>query len=405
MQSLRAFLGTSFRHALPADAARYSAAAHSIANLLQEHVARARDGSLYWCHPTAPVGQIRPAPLGPHLYAGTLGIAYFLAAAWRVFGMVSHRGLAVQALAPMRHEIHEVIADPSRSRALRQPIGGLTGIGSIVYGLTRIGTLLDDRTMIDDAHAASALLTPERIFRDESLDVLTGSAGAILTLLALDQQKSSPAPSGRTPLSAALECADHLLARRFLWRSGPQASHGFCHGAAGISTALLRLYARTGRHEFLNAAGEGSAHDRGLSRPSADTAGSWCKGPPGIALSSLEAIGGAAKAHTIQVASATLKAARALPLSDTDDLCCGNAGRIDVFLHAWSKLKNPSHQRTACLIADAVLDRAQRRGSFALRLHGSHLLDLRLFNGVAGIGYAMLRLLATDSIPCILNLE
>lgn len=398
MEVLRACNGSPWSGPEVLDSGRFAKAAESVAGFILRHVFRARDNTICWRHPVEPIEPFHPTPLGPHLYSGTLGIACFLAAAVRVLPEREDlRSLLVQALVPLRLEIRSVVNDTARSRALRQPIGGLSGLGSIVYGLMVVGDLLGDFSFVDDAYAVSALITPERISSDESFEVMVGSAGALLALVALHERHPGRNLNGRTPLEVAGDCAEHLLKR-----AGRPAVRGFCHGMTGISTALLRLYRKTGRQELWDAAWEGFTHERGL--PATGT-NSWCKGAPGIALGHVERLGISGDPIARDETVAALEVAGWAPLSDTDDLCCGNAGRIDVLLHAWRNLGDSSWLAAARDLADRVLDRAIRNQQYALKLHGPGVLDLRLFNGLAGVGYVMARLLATDHVPCIVAME
>jgi len=89
------------------------------------------------------------------------------------------------------------------------------------------------------------------------------------------------------------------------------------------------------------------------------------------------------------------------PLSDRDDLCCGNAGRVDVLVEASRKLGDPALLSAAHHLADALLERASRNGFYSLQLKGETVLDVRFFPGLSGIGYALLRLVAADRLPCV----
>jgi lantibiotic modifying enzyme len=75
-------------------------------------------------------------------------------------------------------------------------------------------------------------------------------------------------------------------------------------------------------------------------------------------------------------------------LQQVDHLCCGNAGRIDALAGS-----SGAGDRAARRIAAAMLDRRERVGAF--RLHdpaSTRGLHCGLFQGVAGIGHALLRL-------------
>jgi lantibiotic modifying enzyme len=373
-----------------------------IVEVLRDHARTARDGAVYWCHPARSTDRAQAAPLGPHLFAGTLGCAWFLAALARTSERNDHRELALRALAPLRREIHSVVGDPERARRLQQPLGGLAGLGSLVYGLVRIGDLLEDPSLSADAHLASALLTLDRIHSEESLDVMTGSAGALLALLALDPRRPEANLQGATPLALASACARHILRRHPLLRAGagdgepvlPPFWRGFCHGTSGVCTALLRLYARTGEPELWSAVQKIFARERQDDREAtAEPPNSWCKGAPGIALARIEALELSADPRLRQEAESALAATGAPALADSDDVCCGNAGRLDALVQASRKSSEPAHRRQACELAGRVLERARRHGRYAQRLDPEVGLDLRFFPGLAGIGYSLLRLL------------
>jgi lantibiotic modifying enzyme len=383
-----------------------------IAGVLRDHARTARDGAVYWCHPARSTDRAQTAPLGPHLFAGTLGCALFLAALART-SRSHHRELALQALAPLRREIHSVVGDPERARRLQQPLGGLAGLGSLVYGLIRIGDLLEDPSLSADAHLASALLTLERIHSEESVDVMTGSAGALLALLALDRRRPEANLQGATPLALASVCARHILRRHPLLRAGardgepvlPPFWRGFCHGTSGVCTALLRLYARTGEPELWSAVQRIFARERQDDlEATAEAPNSWCKGAPGIALARIEALELSADPRLRQEAESALAATGAPELADSDDLCCGNAGRLDALVQASRKREEPARRIEAGVLASRVLERAGSDGRFAQRLAPEYGLDVRFFPGLAGIGYALLRLLSPE-LPSPLAME
>ena len=143
--------------------------------------------------------------LGPDLYNGSTGIALFLAAHAAATRHQPSRELALAALAQLRKNLTSRNV-PRLARALG--IGAATGLGSIVYALAVMAKCLDDRDLLADAEMAATLVTDELIAADKQLDVMGGSAGAILGLLRLHRDTGS-----RMVLSRAIRCGEHLLAQ------------------------------------------------------------------------------------------------------------------------------------------------------------------------------------------------
>ena len=108
---------------------------------------------------------------------------------------------------------------------------------------------------------AAELFTDDLIAADKQLDVIGGSAGAILCLLRLYRDSQSD-----DVLMRAIKCGEHLIAQSRLgpegrrsWVGqgfGQQALNGMSHGAAGFAYALSSLSSATGREEFAQAATE-----------------------------------------------------------------------------------------------------------------------------------------------------
>ncbi|HEX9944658.1 MAG TPA: lanthionine synthetase LanC family protein [Thermoanaerobaculia bacterium] len=257
----------------------FLAEAATIGERLLEKRILARNGSFSWIGPAGygtEVYPLRIVKLGPYLYDGTAGIALFLAALERVVGGGRYGEMALQAIRPLRRKMSELIADPERGHQLRMPIGGLIGIGSLIYSFLKIGEWLGDSSLSQEAHDLTIFITPERIALDERVRIQTGSAGAILALLALNACHPEPNRDGRTPLAIAEDCASHLLAQRIAYEDLPRAwrlSPGkppladFGYGAAGIAYALLRLQGVNQNSEVRKAAEEGFAFVDALYSP------------------------------------------------------------------------------------------------------------------------------------------
>src|SRR5580698_2438388 len=236
--------------------------------------------------------------LGPDLYNGTCGIGVFLAAHAAVTGNKASAELAYAGLAQLRSNLKSRNA-ARMARALG--LGGAVGLGSVVYALAVMATCLHDDDLLADARQAAELFTDDLITADKQLDVVSGSAGAILSLLRLHRDTRSD-----DVLRRAVKCGEHLLGQPRLgpegqrtWvgqGSGPRGLNGMSHGAAGFAYALTSLAQATGRQEFAQAAGEciafeNSSYDAQRHNwPDLREAGGllwpcqWCHGAPGIGL-------------------------------------------------------------------------------------------------------------------------
>jgi lantibiotic modifying enzyme len=374
----------------------------------------AADGTITWLRPGS---EARGEPIDlqkridPFLYDGTVGIALFLAGLSYVTESGDWRDRALETIIPVRRKFAELIGDPERAARLTGiGLGGMIGLGSLVYSYLQIGRLLDEPALREESLGIAGLITKERINRDEACDVLYGGAGTILALLGFQDDAL---------LTTATACARNLLARRQTvasglrtWRTLPglPPMGGFSHGAAGICCSLLCLHRHTGDPDLLTAAQEGFAFERTLysieHRGWRDAkvgneirvSPGWCLGSAGMALARLPALEAFDSAEFRQEVEQGLEHALSAPLSDIDHLCCGNLGRVDSLLQAgWTTAAEE--------LAQHVLERAAGRGTMAWRTAmPPSLFDPTFFTGAAGVGYALLRL-AVPSLPCVLILQ
>jgi lantibiotic modifying enzyme len=301
-------------------------------------------------------------------------------------------------------------------------IGGATGLGSIVYALAVMSECLRDDNLLEDAQVAAALFTDELIAADKQLDIIGGSAGAILGLLRLyrDTQASDV-------LKRAVKCGEHLLGQsrvgtegRRSWSgqgSGPQGLNGMSHGAAGFAYALASLSAATGRDDFAQAASEciafeNSSYDAERNNwPDLREDGApgwpcqWCHGAPGIGLARIAMTkrGGLdSKLLATDIRNAVAGVERGWP-GPLDTLCCGTLGSIEFFCEAASALGRSDLRELASRRLTTVLGSAKSTGDYRWN-SGNRQFNLGLFRGLAGVGYTALRQ-ADSSLPNVLIWE
>lgn len=384
------------------------------------------DGGIRWRHPGRVIaGEFpRMVLVGPHLYDGLPGIAIFLAALGRVDGLGEYRALSFEIIAPLRSILIRFVAEPKKADELTLEIGGLAGLGSFIYSFATLSRLLDAPDLMVEAHQISSLITLERIAADRALDIVSGAAGAILALLAIDRHISGPNLNGETPLSVASHCARHILSCRVTGAEGTTAwktdsryppLNGFAHGAAGICCALLKLYAKTGETELYDAAQKGWAFERTTYSEQANNwrdqtssesrfVNQWCYGAPGITLGRIATLHIADSPFVQEEIRNGLETTSSPTLSNFDHICCGDMGRVEVLLYAYQKFKAGSLLKAAHKISRRVLRRAEAAGHYRGMVQ-SDQFDPTFFAGTSGIGYTLLRLMRPTDLPSILAME
>ena len=397
-----------------------------IASDLKRRAIMAPDGSATWitAAPVPPSGRFRIEPMGLDLYGGVCGVALFLAALEKTTGGSGFRKLSLAALQPVR----ELVRHAGRARALAEsaPIGGLTGIGAIVFTLVHVGRFLRDPDLTSDAVRAASLMTPGRIAADSELDIVSGAAGAILALLALYE-----ASNDGSTLDQAVDCGLHLRAN-LVKTAGSDAGlsgkmegvllSGFSHGAAGMALALGQLHDATRDARFLDTAEELLAYERtlfcrekgnwkdlrkredALREPSFMT--TWCHGAPGIGLARLGGVSPTRSGPVPDEIEIALKTTRDFGLAGADSICCGSFGRIEFLWTAGHRLGRPDLANLALRQAASLTRRAKESGSFHLVTalpEGAY--SPGFFQGASGIGYQLLRLADPGSIPSVLLME
>jgi len=353
---------------------------------------------------------LRRGPDAHSLYDGAAGRALFLAALAGVVGG-RWRGLA-----------HDALHDLAASQPAHAGLGACTGQGSIVYTLVAAARLLNDGDLLDAARQKAAELGLER-FRDETCaDVESGLAGALLALLALHRAigearlVARARAAGERLLALQVETGDGAAA----WPGGDGRVHaGFAHGASGIALALGRLHAAAPDARLAEAVRRGLRHAR-LSYSAAERNWplqrrlggtlpmvAWCHGAPGIALARVLLPPGLLDDSAREDLDTALATTAATPAGRFDHLCCGRAGRADVLLTAGRRLGDRSLQDAGRELVAPIAERVLASGRLGTRTAG---FEWRVtlpgfFEGLSGIGYALLRFAAPDRLPSVLGFE
>jgi lantibiotic modifying enzyme len=295
----------------------------------------------------------------------------------------------------------------------------------VLYALTNISVLLDEPALIEDAIQVSRLFTDELISADKTLDVIAGSAGGILSLLALYRHTQS-----KEVLAKAIRCGEHLLKTPRMGEEGRRSwiglgmgdniLNGISHGAAGFELALSSLSIASGRQDFMEAAKECYAFEASNydseehnwptlkddqdGKPMNTWVCQWCHGAAGIGLSRIGSVKFGADFNSVaeDIKNATVCVKDNWP-NRIDTLCCGTMGSIEFLNEAGQLLSNQDISSLANQRLAEIFSARQANGDYSWPVGGTEF-NLGLFRGLSGVGYTLLRRL-NPNLPNVLIWE
>jgi len=365
-------------------------------------------------------------PMGIDLYSGLPGLILFYGYLGKVTGERRYVERAKSAamgmvsyLRIMRGRAADVREGPAYD------IGAFQGYGGVIYALAHAAAIWSDHELLDELNQLTAWVRP-LIAEDENNDLISGSAGLLLGLLALHSVKAND-----DVLDMAVQCGDRLLqsAHREMgglcWKgSSGVALTGLSHGAAGIAYALILLAARTGEDRFKSAGQAALAFERAnyqaqygnwadLRKFDAhltktgdgeiEPMCAWCNGASGIGLSRLMIRDTLDDDVCDRELDTAVETTLAKGFGRSHCLCHGDVGNLE-FLSLASSLPRYRHLREPTLrIAQAIVSSIEELGWVC----GvpNHFQAMGLMTGMTGIGYGLMRFAHPDLVPSVLVLE
>lgn len=359
------------------------------------------------------------SPMGADLYSGTGGIALFLAYLGEITQEEGYTKLAKQALQNMLAQLDFI-------KGKTNAIGGFSGYGSIIYTLTHLAALWQQPDLLDHAEALIDYLE-ELVPKDTQYDIIGGSAGTLLGLVALYQVR----PSARV-LAAALLCGEHLLQEAEIQPRGigwpkkeiqEPALAGFSHGAAGVAAALLALHQIQPDARYLAAAQNAFTYERSLFSEEAQNWPdlrqptderekeieverfmlAWCHGAPGVGLGRLKVLDVLRDAAIEAEIATAVRTTQQIGFGHNHSLCHGDLGNLEFLLLASEKLMDSALQDHTYRVAAGILQSIERNGWLCGVPNGVETPGL--MTGITGIGYELLRLAAPARVPSLLIME
>lgn len=382
-------------------------------------------------------------PLDTELYNGLSGIILFLAYLGKITKQEHYTSLAKSAFISLQRKIED-------SKTSLKLIGAFEGWGGIIYTLTHLGILWNDLKLLDEAESLVEIL-PNLIKKDDKLDIISGSAGCIASLLGLYRYRPS-----ESILNVAIQCGERIIYHTqatddwigWLSNNGEeQPLSGFSHGAAGIALTLFELALVTGESRFRTAAMAAIEYERGLFvtevgnwidfRHTFGTSNlnyisgsedlstyfpgaimfdsknmqhlcmtTWCHGAPGIGLARLRCLTYLNDANDAEIYSeinTALETTLAHGFGSNHSLCHGDLGNLELLLQASQTLDNPEWKMQVDRLSTIILESINKHGWLCGVPLGVETPGL--MTGLAGIGYQLLRLAEPERVPSVLVLE
>ena len=261
-------------------------------------------------------------------------------------------------------------------------------------------------------------------------DIMSGSAGIGLTLLALGEQLHRPelinlsAQAGADLLARSLPGA---RGRYWLHQINAQKQYpNFSHGTAGIAYFLLKLYLRTGERRFLDAAIDGAKYLKSIASLNPSTRCllphdlpeqsdlfylGWCHGPAGTDrfLYELSTVTNDPQWKIFADAAAESVVRSGVPEKQTPGYwnnlsrCCGAVSVGEFFLTRYRLTKVVADRALAIRIGEYLKSRAETDGSGLKWVQAENRIEpdnlqaqTGLMQGAAGIGWFFLHLSESD---------
>lgn len=353
---------------------------------------------------------------GADLYGGTTGLAFFLSALYSITKIDKYKQAALSCVASIRSDFKR-IAKRSQLTA-EMGIGAGFGLASIIYGFVKCAEYLQEPDLFSDAADIASLITIEIVQKDKSLDVLTGTAGALLGLVSLYEKTGD-----QTFLEQAKFCGARLIETQGVnaeldqWVTlDSKVLPGLAHGISGIAMSLVRLYSVSDNTDYLDAAKRGFtfvhstySHKHGtwpdVFNDTSKTRGSlylsqWCHGAAGIGLARLDCFKYINCDEAVKDIDNSISNVIASSASSLDQLCCGNFGRLELLISAGDVSKDSNLLSVAKARSAQLATRGNSAGQFGWA-SGTNRQNPTLFFGMAGVGYQLLRLIHPEKLTSL----
>jgi type 2 lantibiotic biosynthesis protein LanM len=358
------------------------------------------------------------------LYSGLTGIALFLTE-------LVHKTQDPIILHTLNGTLNTIYYNLEKKKV--NNFGYYSGKIGVGYTLWRIGKKMENPQLAAKGLEYVKSVKEEEI-TDHEVDIISGAAGSISVLLKLYYAEQDD-----EFLDIAKKCGQFLLKKAikngetWSWMTvdPKRALTGYSHGASGIASALMELYATTKDEEYWHAAIGGFNYEKTWYNEQAQNwpdlrqheenkplnyGTMWCHGAPGIAIAYLKAYEMTKLDYFLNEAKIAIETTKRSIIRETQpniganfSLCHGLAGNADILLYASQILENPEYTQIAQKAGDLGISLYDATGTIfpsgvndPSGLTRGQQENPGLMLGMSGTGMFYLRLADMMSIPSAL---
>ncbi|MBD1372089.1 type 2 lantipeptide synthetase LanM [Hazenella sp. IB182357] len=370
-------------------------------NLVKNAIWNREENYALWIAPNLDSdGMLRMSPLGPGLYDGIMGLVVFLAQLAKVTEKKLYKNLAQAALKFFNSTI--------KTEKTSSGISAFNGNASFAFGMATLSQLWNDHSLLQKAYEFIDRMESD-IRQDQVYDIVGGSAGALLVCLEIYQLEQN-----ERVLQVANSLGEHLcdyLAQLDLDQQ-PLLS-GFSHGAAGFSTALIKLAHVMDNKRYDEVGKKMLAYEHSLFHANSQNwidlrqdvkhthANFWCHGASGIGLARTLLL--PTKDQQVQKdLEVAIRQTLRSGFGQGHSMCHGDLGNIDFLISASQVADHFNLKDLVDQCGMQIIEERRKEGwTFGLNVN-SELYGFML--GLSGIGYGLLRLW-DSSIPSVISLQ
>jgi len=356
-------------------------------------------------------------PIGLDLANGNIGVSLFLATLFDATLDARYKEACLNSLSPVFDILKYSWACEEFVNTFS--IGGLTGLGSLIYGLRKIEEYLNDPELNHYIAGFVSLINKELVNRCIRDDVVSGTSGTLLALISLhDREKVVSKYLLNLIVNKLLKSAIYKDGKLLGWPylSGKYLL-GFSHGSSGILYSLSKYYELYPNDRVLKVIEdilqlESEKFQKRNNNwpdyrydPVNYKAVSWCHGALGIGMSRLSLYDQGLFGDKVMkdLLTAFQKTSRGVHALDT--LCCGNSGRIDFILELERRRVFDVDSYKQLLVSDVILNYRKNKRFSCYSNFNTPDINYGLFQGISGIGYEFLRLYDPYKYPSVLLFE